>query len=48
MGEAEQSGVGDAPELVDQGGVEIGVVVTVDVGPDRGVAVEIGAPLGIG
>ena len=45
--QAEEGDVRDLVELGAQGGVEIRVVVPVDVRPDRGVAVEVAPALGV-
>lgn len=41
VGEAKEGGVGDLAELLDDGSIDDGVGVAVDVGPDGGVAVEV-------
>jgi hypothetical protein len=45
--QAEERHMGDLFELLAQGTVQVGVVMAVDVRPDRGVAVEVALPLPI-
>ena len=45
--EAEEGDVGDLVELGAEGGVELGVVVSMDIGPDGGVSIEVATPFGV-
>jgi len=46
MGEAQKGGVGDLIQLMADGLIDFGVPMTVEIGPNGGVAVEIPLPIG--
>lgn len=48
VGESEKGGMGDALELPMDCGIEARVVMSVDVGPDGGVTVEVGVTVLVG
>jgi hypothetical protein len=46
VGEAEEGGVIELLELLDNGSEDVGMGVAVDIGPDGAVAVEVGGSIG--
>lgn len=48
VGQPEHRGVGHPPNLVDQRAVQIRIIVTMHIGPDGGIAIEVATALGIG
>ncbi len=46
--EPEHRGMRDPVQLAPEGGIEVRIVVAMDIGPDRGIAIEVGPSLRIG